>query len=227
MTKSKSDFKKKENYRRKGELINLKKFISSLDFNEDVKKSAIARVVEIADEFRKASAYIVDEENQRFSGATRADIKKSLKALKTNLARLAKCVDEIPISHLATFHTHLYKPELRSHNILFSKQLSEASKALDTTLEGLTQSPDKSVNPNLASLALQVALVLRDIFNTKISTTPDTNLGSKSRPMTAFYAKLLRQTLSLARVHSYDSGKVIKHGIALLKDPELPHNLKS
>ncbi len=94
-----------------------------------------------------------------------------------------------------------------------------------SALKSLQDQPNKQVDDDISVCALAVALVFREILRLKPAATRDKSLNVTGMRGGAAYARVLRQTLVLVGRRNVDIGPVIDRGLALLKDPELPHNL--
>lgn len=104
--------------------------------------------------------------------------------------------------------------------------IREMLTAVPDALQSLESLPNKENDYHRAVLARQVGVVFEDILAMKPTSTRERQLtqnatGGRSG---GAYARVLRATLKVAGITSYDSGPLIDAGLRLLKDKALPRS---
>jgi hypothetical protein len=187
--------------------------------NEANVPKAVEALMDIAEQYQ-GSKPIVDEKGHRTRPQT-AEARASLKALVKHLTAARKALSALPLNTLAEL-SHNYDasyPQVKAD----LQKICQASIATETTF---ANQPDKSVDHARNVLAIQVAVVFRDILKVKPSSSSDKANNITNRRDGAAFARVLRETLAASGVPQVDIGPLITAGIEGLNDPELPYNIR-
>lgn len=180
---------------------------------------AIAALMEAADDYL-TSKPIVDAQSRRSSPGI-ADARASVLALHKSLAAVQAQLSALPLNAFTELTTAYDAPMGR-----FKAEVAQVFQATESALKSLRAKPDKAPDFARHVLACKVAQVFRDILQIKPAATRDDATNVTGGRGGAAYATVLRATYSLAGVKQIKIGPLIDIGLALLADPDLPHNLQ-
>jgi len=166
-----------------------------------------------------ASKPIVDAQGRR-SRPGIAEARGSVLALHKSLAAVQKQLSALPLNAFTELVTAYDAPMGR-----LKEDVAQVVQATDAALKSLKAQPDKAPDIARHIVAFQVARVFRDILQIKPTATRDDAENVTGTRGGAAYATALRATYAIAGLTQIKLGPLIDVGLALLDDPELPHNL--
>ena len=183
----------------------------------DVVQAAADELMNAADDYI-ASQPMVDPQGRR-SKPNLAEARASVVALHKHLANAQEQLSALPLDARAAIGNSTNAPlgKMRS-------DIEQVRKAVEKAQVELSARPQKVADAARNVLAYQVAVVFRDILKVEPPSTSDKQLTANMTTARggAAYARVLRATLNAAGVTMYDPGTLIKAGLDLLKDPNLP-----
>ena len=178
---------------------------------------AMAALLTAVIEYRN-SFPIVDSTGQR----VRPKLASARRSTATLLKRLKKAQEEfatLPVDAVAAVARAAGEPIGA-----LLQMVDRVVRAVESASQDLQKQPNKSGDVHLDVLALEVALIFRNIMHLKpAATRPTADINGKRGG--AAYAHVLVATLALVGREDADLGPVIDSGLALLNDSTLPHNL--
>lgn len=180
---------------------------------------AIDALMDAADAYL-ASKPIVDAQGRR-SRPGIAAARGSVLALHKSLAAVQAQLSALPLNAFTEL-TNAYDAPMGR----LKADVAQVFQATESALETLKAQPDKAPDFARHVLAGQVAQVFRDILHIKPSATRDDATNVTGGRGGAAYATVLRATYAIACVTQIKIGPLIDIGLALLADPDLPHNLQ-
>ena len=211
----------------------LKEYLISID--PEKADDALNALVQIADEHKSATLTVFNEDDGRYERVKISSVEKAMKELQPLFTNLRDKLKSIPISDMALFNLKIR--EIHKKNIDYSLEpdefevstvsfinfIKEAFDATEGVIQEINNHAEYSIDTHRTVLASNVALVIKDVLNKSVVTTPHTNLGPNSKPTTALYSRLLDMTLKLADESSVDMQKLMTAGKKLSEDGTLPH----
>lgn len=179
---------------------------------------AVDALNQAADDYRSSRPINDGHGHQIRQGV--AEARRQLGALGKSLRRAETALEKMPIEALSSFRGAYGYPIGK-----LKTELARSAPAAEDALRALDDVPDKERDHHKAVLAIQVAVIFRDILQIKPAATLDTHDVTGKRGGAA-YARVLRKTFEVAGVPLVDIGTLIKAGLLGLSDPDLPHNIK-
>lgn len=192
--------------------------------DQDTAKQAFGALLGAANNYLDAQ-YIVDTDGWRHKPKIteeRANNQNFLDSLGVALQHLDRLHPQAR-SLLNSFNYGIKLPD--SPWTSFRGRLLQLIELAEFTKKELKSQPNKVADVDRMHLALDVALVFRNILKKKPASTRDRGIHVIPSPKRASYACVLRKTLEVAGCENVDIGPLIDGGLELLRDPELPHNL--
>ena len=183
-------------------------------------------VLQLAAENYRNSMCIVDIDGRRHRPKI-ADARTQTQRLKRTLLKALDQRDRLPSRALSQLQpSHSNSKIAESHPPGFRRRILQLVEDVDHLQVALDEQPNKEPDADRAYVALEVALIFRDVLKIRPVSTRDRGINVSSSPKRATYAHVLRKVLAIAGLHNVDIGPLIDMGLDLLNDPELPHNLK-
>ncbi len=179
---------------------------------------AIDALMEAAEGYQ-ASKPIVDALGRR-SKPKLAEARRSIAALHTSLATVQAKLAVLPLNAFTEL-TNAYDAPMGQ----LKADVAQVFQATDAALASLKAQPDKASDFARHVVACEVATVFRDILRIKPTATRDDDENVTGARGGAAYAIVLRATYAIAGLTQIKLGPLIDVGLALLADPDLPHNL--
>jgi hypothetical protein len=181
-------------------------------------EQAATSLLEAAGNYRN-SFPIVDEQGHRLRPKV-AEARAATAKLRQHLVNARDSAQALPVDAISALGG-----ATAGSLADFVKDIERQIAAADTALKALLAQPNKPRDDYRTTLALEVALVFRDILKLKPTSTRDTDLKLKPGGQGAAYARVLRRTLAVAGWPQADLGPVIDRGLVLLKDPRGDDNV--
>lgn len=183
----------------------------------EVVQTATDELMNAADNYM-TSQPLVDPKGRR-SKPNLAEARASLAALYKHLAKALKQLSNLPLNARAAVGQATNAPLGKMR-----LDLERVRQGVENALADLAAHPNKVADAARNVLAYEVAVVFRDILKVKPPSTSDKQLTANMTTARggAAYARVLRATLNAAGVTMYDPGTLIKAGLDLLNDPNLP-----
>lgn len=183
----------------------------------DVAHAAAVVLMNAADNYT-ASQPIVDCKDRR-SKPSLAESRSSVAALHKYLSQALEQLTALPLDARMAIGQATNAPLGK-----MCSDIEQVRKAVEQAMGELSNRPHKTADAARNVLAYEVAVVFRDVLKVKLSSTSEKQLtpNMSTGRGGAAYARVLRATLKVAGVTSYDPGPLIKAGLRLLEDPVLP-----
>lgn len=188
-----------------------------LGHGSPVVDEAIRRLLSAAEAYQM-SRPIVDSKNRR-SRTSLSDARAALAKLAKQLDSLLETYTNLPINAKVALAESSGGPTGK-----FANESRKFAAATAEALAALKAAPNKKPDEYRALLALDVALVFRDVLAITPAATRDMAATVTGERGGAGYARVLRATFKLAGVPQVDLGPLIDRGLQLLDDKDLPHN---
>ena len=165
------------------------------------------------------SSFPITDSKGRRSRPNLAESRQAMTKLAKHLLGAQAILEQMPLSGKQALATAAEAPLGP-----LGATVSEYALAAKAALVTLKSQPNKAPDNDRAALALQVAVVFRDILKHKPASTRN-SINVTGKRHGAAYASVLQTTLQLAGWHNVDLGPLIDRGLRLLRDPGLPHNM--
>ncbi len=179
---------------------------------------AIDSLMEAAEGYQ-ASKPIVDAQGRRSKPGI-AEARSSIAALHKSLAAVQAQLAVLPLNAFTEL-TNAYDAPMGQ----LKADVAQVFHATAAALKSLKAQPDKAPDIARHIVACEVAKVFRDILQVKPTATRDDAENVTGARGGAAYAIVLRATYAIAGLTQIKLGPLIDVGLALLADPDLPHNL--
>jgi len=201
------------------QVVTLKAALCTLpSTNPGIVRQATRALLEAADNYR-TSFPLVDKQVRRLRPRI-ADARTATSKLKRQLVAARETAQALPVDAIGAL-----AEATDASRGAFVQDLERQILSVDTALAWLKKQPHKPKDHDRNTLALEVALVFRDILKLKPASTRDTDPKLKPGSLAAGYARVLRRTLAVAGWPQVDLGPVIDRGLVLLTDPRGDDNV--
>lgn len=203
--------------------------------------SAIRLLIEIAIDYKKSYKHTFDSVENRYVIDKGNGSKNTTHRLQLTLKKLLDLLEATPMTDLSEFELKLWhsltikmnqgpdSSESKSQ-LTFKKIINEAYQVnCEIIVEQNSYIEVQKLNIMESSLnayrtvaAKDIADVITNVLNEKVTTTLDTAVSTTYKPKNALYCRLIKLTLGLVDDSSCDMQMLIKSAIKLSKDTTLP-----
>ena len=179
---------------------------------------AYERLAAVAEQYR--ASFPIRDSDGRLTRPSVAAGRAALAALNKHLAAALSTFETLPLDAREALATEAEFPLGALEAAL--KKFAPAAKSANAAL---SKRPNKPTDAECACLAMEVAVVFRDILDIAPKSTRISGSNVTGKRGGGAYAQVLKATLALAGRPTADLGPIIDRGLELLANPELPHNL--